>query len=121
MEAYPYDCLIEEAVIMKKFGGHEHVVTLLGICREQSETRASLPVFCFICLIITFEDQLWLLMEYAEHGNLRAYLRQKRCSSNPLDGERSSTDLCLNTETTLHFALQVAKGMAHLALQKVRI
>jgi hypothetical protein len=98
MEANAYDCLIEEAIIMKRFGGHEHVISLLGICRQQS--------------------QLWLIMEFAEHGNLRAYLRQKRSSSKTLDGGNTSTNLCLNTETTLKFALQIALGMEHLSAHK---
>jgi serine/threonine protein kinase len=57
-------------------------------------------------------------MEFAEHGNLRAYLRQKRSSSKTLDGGNTSTNLCLNTETTLKFALQIALGMEHLSAHK---
>ena len=52
--------LVKEIEIMKAVGGHENIVNLLGACTQ--------PV----------GQPLMAILEYAEHGNLRDYLRTRR-------------------------------------------
>lgn len=123
--------MVDEAVLLKKFGGHEHVVSLLEVCLQNSENCIKQSLRCSIqpLPLWLFEGSLWLVMEYAEHGSLRGYLRSQRpdSSSNKIDsggvlatdGQMLCTDCSLSTPAALCYALQVAKGMAHLIAQKV--
>ncbi|XP_037092343.1 fibroblast growth factor receptor 1-like [Pollicipes pollicipes] len=87
--------LVSEMEMMKKVGSHVNVVSLIGAC-----TRGS---------------SLMVIMEYAEHGNLLTYLRERReraeCER-PFDAELPS--LC----DLVNFAFQVARGMEYLASRK---
>ncbi|XP_033636186.1 angiopoietin-1 receptor-like [Asterias rubens] len=56
------------------------------------------------------EDKLYVAMEYLPNGDLRSYLRNARS----MDGETY-----LSSEKLLQFALDVAKGMHHLATSGV--
>ncbi|XP_037068160.1 fibroblast growth factor receptor 1-like isoform X2 [Pollicipes pollicipes] len=87
--------LVSEMEVMKKIGPHVNVVSLIGAC-----TRGS---------------SLMVIMEYAEHGNLLTYLRERRETTEyerPFDVELPSLYDLVN------FAFQVARGMEYLASRK---
>ncbi|XP_071790473.1 fibroblast growth factor receptor 2-like [Asterias amurensis] len=76
---------LDEFLSMTKIGHHPNIVMLLGACQHEGE--------------------LYVAMEYLPNGDLRSYLRNARS----MDSEESiSFDL-------LQFALDVAKGMQHIA------
>ncbi|XP_033627918.1 fibroblast growth factor receptor 2-like isoform X3 [Asterias rubens] len=76
---------LDEFLSMTKIGQHPNIVMLLGACQHEGE--------------------LYVATEYLPNGDLRSYLRNARS----MDSEASiSSDL-------LQFALDVAKGMQHLA------
>ncbi|XP_037071690.1 fibroblast growth factor receptor 3-like, partial [Pollicipes pollicipes] len=84
--------LVSEMEMMKKVGSHVNVVSLIGAC-----TRGS---------------SLMVIMEYAEHGNLLTYLRERAECERPFDSELPfPCDL-------VNFAFQVARGMEYLASRK---
>ena len=58
------------------------------------------------------KGELYVAMEYLPNGDLRSYLRNARS----MDGEES-----LSSDKLLQFALDVAKGMQHLATSGVSI
>ena len=90
---------VKEIEIMKAIGGHVNIVNLLGVCTQ--------PLGMPICAI----------MEYAEHGNLRDYLRSKR----ELLSSQSDEIVAGNTVTLrdmLRIAWQVSRGMQFLASKK---
>ena len=95
--------LVKEIEIMKAVGGHVNIVNLLGACTQPAG------------------QPLLAILEYAEHGNLRDYLRRRRgfCS------RQSGDHLDINTEPRpvglkemLSFAWQVARGMEFLATRR---
>ncbi|XP_037092506.1 fibroblast growth factor receptor 3-like [Pollicipes pollicipes] len=84
--------LVSEMEMMKKVGSHVNIVSLIGAC-----TRSS---------------SLMVIMEYAEHGNLLTYLRERAECERPFDAELPfPCDL-------VNFAFQVARGMEYLASRK---
>lgn len=105
--------LMSEMETMKVLGKHVNIINLLGCCTRSGE--------------------LLVVMEYAENGNLRDYLRNnqhnfpylipKPANNNnnnndgnpvgPLDG----TD-CLEFRDLMSFAYQVARGMDYLSQRK---
>lgn len=88
--------LISEMEMMKTIGKHTHIINLLGCCTQNGP--------------------LYVIVEYAAHGNLRDFLRSHR----PVSGyELSSTSKEIITEKNLiTFAYQVAKGMEYLSCKK---
>ncbi|XP_054267416.1 uncharacterized protein LOC128989542 [Macrosteles quadrilineatus] len=78
---------------------HPHVVRLLGAC-----TSLGGPVF--------------IIIEYAEHGSLRSYLRRSRLVP-PAPGSPNQAVEPLSYKSLLTFALQISKGMAYLAENKL--
>ena len=67
-----------------------------------------------------------IIMEYAPHGNLLDYLRKKKSLMNEESGDHHSNSGSRNCENMLEnrqlvlFAMQIAKGMDHLAKMKVK-
>ncbi|XP_062512421.1 fibroblast growth factor receptor 3-like [Corticium candelabrum] len=90
--------LAMEANIMKSVGRHKNVLSLLGLC--------------------TVNGPLWLITEFAVHGNLRTHLRSKRPQ------KEQSPALCDHTvwpnqgqlpdRDAFGYALQIARGMEFL-------
>lgn len=91
--------LVSEMEIMKIIGQHNNIINLLGCCTQNGP--------------------LYVLVEFALHGNLRDFLRRQRSTFN----ENLSTGLKLKHTLTqkklTSFAYQVSKGMEYLAFKKV--
>lgn len=83
--------LVQEMEILKMIGKHENILNLLGCCTQGGP--------------------LLVILQYAPHGNLKDFLRQRRRTS------ADDTSLCEND--LVSFAQQIAKGMEYLASRKV--
>lgn len=84
--------------MMKMIGTHINIINLLGCCTQ--------------------DGPLYVVVEYAAHGNLRDYLRNNRPSS----GYERAIGQELDTITQkdlVSFAFQVARGMEYLTSKKV--
>jgi serine/threonine protein kinase len=93
--------LVSEMEMMKMIGKNINIINLLGCCTQGGP--------------------LYVVMEYAPHGNLRDFLRQ-HLSSSGYD-PAISTDLkekkTLTQKDLVSFAYQVARGMEYLASRRV--
>lgn len=87
--------LYQELEIMRKIPKHANIVTLLGCCSRK--------------------DPLYIIMEYVHRGSMLSYLRKCRPSSIMTMENRSSSFMQPRAKDLTVFALQVARGMAHLA------
>ena len=65
--------------------------------------------------LCTFTDPLYIIMEYVHRGSMLSYLRKCRPSSIRTMENRSSSFMQPRAKDLTVFALQVARGMAHLA------
>lgn len=96
--------LVSELELLKDVD-HPNVIKLLGAC--------------------TIEDgPLYVIIEYAEYGSLRNYLKKHRQSNNDIGKESNLYLDNLTPLTSTHiltFAWQIAKGMAYLTEMKVRL
>ena len=88
--------LVSEMDMMKVIGRHMNIINLLGVCTQ--------------------DGPLYVIVEFAEHGNLRDFLRKHR----PASGyERANGEKPPLTEKQLvSFARQIAKGMEYLGSKK---
>nr|XP_053636300.1 fibroblast growth factor receptor 3-like isoform X3 [Cherax quadricarinatus] len=89
--------LVSEMERMTMIGTHINIINLLGCCKQ--------------------DGPLYVVVEYAAHGNLRDYLRNNRPSS----GYERAIGQELDTITQndlVSFACQVARGMEYLASKK---
>ena len=92
---------MSEMEVMKIIGTHLNIINLLGCCTQQGS--------------------LYVIVEFANHGNLRDYLRDKRVSSGyerpigqaPKDG--------ISEKDLISFSYQVTRGMEYLASKKVNM
>lgn len=105
--------LLSEFSMLKEIS-HPNVIRLLGACTQKG-------------------GPLYIIVEYAEHGSLRNYLRNQRKFSfdrpvsnnfqtvwNPIyNFENENTSFTLNQRDLLSFAWQIAKGMAYLSDMKL--
>nr|XP_018909125.1 PREDICTED: fibroblast growth factor receptor homolog 1-like isoform X2 [Bemisia tabaci] len=89
--------LISEMEVMKMIGKHVNIINLLGCCTQHGP--------------------LYVIVEFAPHGNLRDFLRSRRPSSGsgyePAIG--SGQQAYLTQKDLVCFAYQVARGMEYLA------
>lgn len=94
--------LVSEMEMMKMIGKHINIINLLGCCTQGG------PLF--------------VVVEYAPHGNLRDFLRQHRTSSGyePAIGIVEKEKKTLTQKDLVSFAYQVARGMEYLASRRVR-
>ncbi|XP_033757557.1 fibroblast growth factor receptor 4-like isoform X2 [Pecten maximus] len=88
--------LMTEMEMMKLIGSHKNIINLLGCCSQNGP--------------------LYVVVEYAPHGNLRDFLRARRPPSSGyekpnLDGD----DRALTEKDLICFAYQIARGMEYLA------
>ena len=88
--------LVSEMDMMKVIGRHINIINLLGACTQ--------------------DGPLFVIVEFAEHGNLRDFLRKHR----PASGyERANGEVPPLTEKQLvSFSRQIAKGMEYLGSKK---
>ncbi|XP_038061371.1 fibroblast growth factor receptor 2-like [Patiria miniata] len=82
------DDFMDELYTMTSIGHHVNVVSLLGACR--------------------YQEVLYVALEYLHRGDLRSYLRTARSQSD-------SDEDALSSDQLVKFALDVAKGMEHIA------
>jgi len=86
--------LIYEMVMMKLFGkDHENIINLIGTCTQ--------------------DGPIYVIMEYAEKGNLKDFLKKYRINNCYLPS--SIPNERLTSRDLISFAKQIAKGMHHLA------
>ncbi|CAL1568075.1 unnamed protein product [Knipowitschia caucasica] len=91
--------LIAEMEMMKVIGKHKNIINLLGACTQ--------------------DGPLYVLVEYAEQGNLREYLRALRPAGLEYwSGPRHTNLGSLEIRELVSAAYQVARGMAYLASKK---
>lgn len=90
--------LVSEMEMMKMIGTHINIINLLGCCTQ--------------------DGPLYVVVEYAAHGNLRDYLRNKRPSSGYERAIGQETN-ALTERDLVSFSYQVARGMEYLASKKV--
>ncbi|XP_017090084.2 fibroblast growth factor receptor homolog 2 [Drosophila bipectinata] len=98
--------LVREMEVMKMIGKHINIINLLGCCTQGGP--------------------LWVIVEYAPHGNLKDFLKQNRPGA---PQRRSDSDGYLDDKPLLpfqqlgekeltKFAFQIARGMEYLASRR---
>lgn len=94
--------LVSEMEMMKMIGKHINIINLLGCCTQGG------PLF--------------VVVEYAPHGNLRDFLREHRPSSgfDVSIGDKKEKKT-LTQKDLVSFAYQVARGMEYLASRRVKL
>lgn len=92
--------LVSEMEMMKMIGRHVNIINLLGCCTQ--------------------EGPLFVIVEYAPHGNLRDFLRQQRPASG-YERAIGTQQKTLTHKDLVSFAYQVARGMEYLASRRVSI
>lgn len=109
--------LLQEIKAMKAAGSHPHLVSLIGYCTVPDKP---------ICI----------LLEYMEGGDLLAYLHSRRViETNEISlcnfdeptakyiniAEKDKKALCgmITKQQLMRFALDIAKGMAHLEVKEI--
>ncbi|XP_046685645.1 fibroblast growth factor receptor homolog 1-like isoform X2 [Homalodisca vitripennis] len=92
--------LVSEMEMMKMIGKHRNIINLLGCCTQ--------------------DGPLFVIVEFAPHGNLRDFLRQHRPSSGyePAIGSNVKDRNTLTQKDLVSFAFQVARGMEYLASRR---
>ena len=90
--------LVSEMEMMKMIGRHVNIINLLGCCTQ--------------------EGPLFVIVEYAPHGNLRDFLRQQRPASG-YERAIGTHQKTLTHKDLVSFAYQVARGMEYLASRRV--
>ncbi|XP_043248037.1 fibroblast growth factor receptor homolog 1-like isoform X2 [Colletes gigas] len=92
--------LVSEMEMMKMIGKHVNIINLLGACTQGGP--------------------LYVVVEFAPHGNLRDFLRDHRPSSGyePTIGQEAKEKKTLTQKDLVSFAYQVARGMEYLASRR---
>ncbi|XP_072767727.1 fibroblast growth factor receptor homolog 1 isoform X2 [Anoplolepis gracilipes] len=92
--------LVSEMEMMKMIGKHVNIINLLGACTQNGP--------------------LYVVVEFAPHGNLRDFLRDHRPTSGyePTIGQESKERKTLTQKDLVSFAYQVARGMEYLASRR---
>ncbi|XP_014481673.1 PREDICTED: fibroblast growth factor receptor homolog 1-like isoform X2 [Dinoponera quadriceps] len=92
--------LVSEMEMMKMIGKHVNIINLLGACTQNGP--------------------LYVVVEFAPHGNLRDFLRNHRPSSGyePAIGQEPKERKTLTQKDLVSFAYQVARGMEYLASRR---
>ncbi|XP_049276749.1 fibroblast growth factor receptor homolog 1-like isoform X2 [Anopheles funestus] len=89
--------LVCEMEVMKMIGKHVNIINLLGCCCK--------------------DGPLYVIVEYAPHGNLKNFLRSHRFGSN-YEATNEKEKKILTQKELISFAYQIARGMEHLASRR---
>ncbi|CAG9809430.1 unnamed protein product [Chironomus riparius] len=89
--------LVCEMEVMKMIGTHVNIINLLGCCSQ--------------------DGPLYVIVEYAPHGNLRDFLRKHRPNAYT-DTPHEKEKQALTQKDLVSFAFQIARGMEYLASRK---
>ncbi|XP_049547802.1 fibroblast growth factor receptor homolog 1-like isoform X1 [Anopheles darlingi] len=89
--------LVCEMEVMKMIGKHVNIINLLGCCCK--------------------DGPLYVIVEYAPHGNLKNFLRSHRFGSNYEENNEKEKKI-LTQKELISFAYQIARGMEHLASRR---
>uniref|UniRef100_A0A8D9E3Q1 receptor protein-tyrosine kinase n=1 Tax=Cacopsylla melanoneura TaxID=428564 RepID=A0A8D9E3Q1_9HEMI len=81
--------LVSEMEVIKMIGSHINIINLLGICTQ--------------------EGPLYIIVEYAEHNNLRDFLRKHEPKENTYVNE-----FVITQRDLISFAYQITNGMKYL-------
>ena len=94
--------LQSELKILIHVGKNKNIVNILGACTKGKKS------------------EIWVIMEYCPHGNLREFLRNSRSRYN-VDENGLITDLSqiFGPKNLIHFGLEITKGMNFLISRKV--
>ncbi|XP_031562081.1 fibroblast growth factor receptor 2-like isoform X2 [Actinia tenebrosa] len=93
--------LLSEMDTMKTIGKHNNIINLLGACTQYG------PLF--------------VVVEFAPHGNLRQFLRERRPSEyhrSRSDSSGSSSQPSLTIRDFISFCFQISRGMEFLSSKK---
>ncbi|XP_037933193.1 fibroblast growth factor receptor homolog 1 [Teleopsis dalmanni] len=97
--------LVREMEVMKIIGKNVNIINLLGCCSQQGP--------------------LWVIVEFAPHGNLKDFLKKNRpistIGSSSLQRFRSNFEeekAQLTEKNLISFAFQIARGMEYLASRR---
>ncbi|XP_020606914.1 fibroblast growth factor receptor 2-like isoform X4 [Orbicella faveolata] len=89
--------LLSEMDTMKDIGRHKNIINLIGACTQHG------PLF--------------VIVEFAPHGNLRQFLRERRPSEYQ-HSRQSYSGPSLTVRDFVSFAFQIARGMEYLGTRK---
>ncbi|XP_005177245.1 fibroblast growth factor receptor homolog 1 [Musca domestica] len=97
--------LVREMEVMKMIGKHINIINLLGCCSQNGP--------------------LWVIVEFAPHGNLKDFLKKNRpnsvwgsCSLKERDSDYLEETPVLTEKQLTSFAFQIARGMEYLASRR---
>ncbi|XP_044003439.1 fibroblast growth factor receptor homolog 1-like isoform X1 [Aphidius gifuensis] len=92
--------LVSEMELMKMIGKHGNIINFVGACTQGGP--------------------LYVVVEFALHGNLRDFLRRHRPTSGyePTIGEEQTDKKILTQKDLVSFAYQVARGMEYLSSRR---
>lgn len=94
--------LVREMEVMKMIGKHINIINLLGCCSQ--------------------DGPLYVIVEYAPHGNLKDFLKKNRPTSEYDIGRNNDEERRQILQKDLvSFAFQVGRGMEYLASRRVSI
>ena len=117
--------LSDEVAIMKKIEPHQNVIALIGVCLLNGLVIV-IWIHKWRCIGgFVVLGPLWVVMEYAEHGDLLNYLRSLR-PPGTLDSHilkscvTKDDDRVLKEESMWNFAVQIMSGMEHLISHQVK-
>lgn len=107
---------------MKTIGQHKNIINLIGACTQDG--KIGLPVFFVYRMSIDskslFSGPLFVVVEYAKHGNLRQFLRDRRPVPDYMEVSGEPREK-LHLSDLASFAYQVSRGMEYLESKKVCI
>ena len=89
---------LTEINIMSQLNPNLNLVSMVGCCTTELEK----------------ENQLWLIIEYCEHGDLKSYLRNYK----EILIQDTASDV-LNSRSLVLWAYDIAKGMQYLAKNQI--